>query len=299
MVFKGRGLSKKHFNIKVKYIIEDFLVQGAITLIYAPPKNGKSSFAMGLCKWLMDNTELYPCFIDYDNPTIALEDRKVNKIIEDYKHKFDYIHPDEIKITAKEAMTEMTNDAKHTSYQNVVLFFDSATNFISDVGNDTAVSSFIEKLKILRSAGATIILLHHTNKNEAGYKGSGNFSSQCDNIFSLTSENINEFEGNMLLERKDARFGKVKSVAFNLRKDNWEMRKVKYDDVNMPVHVQNTIREITKTLKKAKEALPQKDLLAALGKGEGDKTTKALLTKYTDIYWSFTKSGSSNLYALI
>lgn len=301
MVFKGRGLSKKHFNIKVKYIIEEFLVQGAITLIYAPAKNGKSSFCMGLCKWLMDSTDFYPCYIDYDNPTIAIQDRKADKIIEQYQDRFDYIHPDEVNISAQDALSEMLQDIKTTSYKNVVLFFDSAVNFIvgGDVRNDAAVLRLMEKLKLLRSAGATIILLHHSNKNEAGYKGSGDFVTQCDNVFSLTSEDINKLEGNMLLERTHARFGKVKNAAFNLRKDNWEMTKVEYADVNMPVHVQNFIREVKRILKKAKEPLTQKVVLEALGKGEADKTTKALLTQYTGQYWSFTKKGTSNLYALI
>jgi len=299
MVFKGRGLTKKHFNKKANYIIDEFLVQGAITMIYAPPKNGKSSFAIGLCKWLMDNTDVYPCYLDYDNPTIALEDRKVNNIIEEYNMQFDYVHPDVIRMSAKDAINEMLNDVKNTSYSNVVLFFDSATNFISDVGSDTAVSAFIEKMKILRSAGATIIILHHTNKSEAGYKGSGNFSSQCDNVFSLTSEDINELEGNILLERKDARFGRVKSVAFNLRKDNWEMKKVKYEDVNMPIYVQNYIREITRVLRKAKEPLNQTKLLEALGKNKADKTLLEILTKYTGVYWSFTEKGKAKLYSLL
>jgi len=299
MVFKGRGLTKKHFNKKANYIIDEFLVQGAITMIYAPPKNGKSSFAIGLCKWLMDNTDVYPCYLDYDNPTIALEDRKVNNIIEEYNTQFDYVHPDVIRMSAKDAINEMLNDVKNTSYSNVVLFFDSATNFISDVGSDTAVSAFIEKMKILRSAGATIIILHHTNKSEAGYKGSGNFSSQCDNVFSLTSEDINELEGNILLERKDARFGRVKSVAFNLRKDNWEMKKVKYEDVNMPIYVQNYIREITRVLRKAKEPLNQTKLLEALGKNKADKTLLEILTKYTGVYWSFSEKGKAKLYSIL
>jgi RecA-family ATPase len=299
MVFKGRGLTKKHFNKKANYIIDEFLVQGAITMIYAPPKNGKSSFAIGLCKWLMDNTDVYPCYLDYDNPTIALEDRKVNNIIEEYNTQFDYVHPDVIRMSAKDAINEMLNDVKNTSYSNVVLFFDSATNFISDVGSDTAVSAFIEKMKILRSAGATIIILHHTNKSEAGYKGSGNFSSQCDNVFSLTSEDINELEGNILLERKDARFGRVKSVAFNLRKDNWEMKKVKYEDVNMPIYVQNYIREITRVLRKAKEPLNQTKLLEALGKNKADKTLLEILIKYTGVYWSFSEKGKAKLYSIL
>lgn len=301
MVFKGRGLRKKHFNIKVNYIIDEFLVAGAITLIYAPAKNGKSSFAIGLAKWLIDNTEFYPCYIDYDNPTIAIQDRKADKIIEEYHDRFDYIHPDEIHMNEQDALNEMLQDIKNTSYKNVVLFFDSAVNFVvgRDVRNDAAVLRFIEKLKLLRSAGATIILLHHTNKNEAGYKGSGDFVTQCDNVFSLRSEDVNELEGNILLERTHARFGKVKHSAFSLRKDNWEMKKIKYDDVNMPVHVQNFIREVRRILKNAKEPLAQKAILEALGKGEGDKTTKSLLTQYTGQYWSFTKKGNSNLYALI
>jgi hypothetical protein len=33
MIFKGRGLKEKHFDAKVNYIIDEFLVQGAITLM--------------------------------------------------------------------------------------------------------------------------------------------------------------------------------------------------------------------------------------------------------------------------
>ena len=298
MIFKGRGLSKKHFNKKVSYIIDDFLVSGAITMIYAPPKNGKSSFAMGLCKWLMDNTDLYPFYLDYDNPTIALEDRKVNKIIEEYQHRFDYIHPDEVKMTAKSVIDELLNDVKRIDYSKVVLFFDSVKHFVSDISSDGTVNAFMEKMKILRSAGITIILLHHTNKNEANYKGSGGLLEDSDNVFSLTSESLNIHEGNMLLERKVARFGKVKSTAFNLRKDNWAMKAIDYKDAQLPHHVREFIKEVRRILTKEKQ-LNQTKLLEAMNKDKADRTSLDLLTEYTGRFWAFEEKGKAKLYTLI
>ncbi len=298
MIFKGRGLSKKHFNKKVSYIIDDFLVSGAITMIYAPPKNGKSSFAMGLCKWLMDNTDLYPFYLDYDNPTIALEDRKVNKIIEEYQHRFDYIHPDEVKMTAKSVIDELLNDVKRIDYSKVVLFFDSVKHFVSDISSDGTVNAFMEKMKILRSAGITIILLHHTNKNEANYKGSGGLLEDSDNVFSLTSETLNIHEGNMLLERKVARFGKVKSTAFNLRKDNWAMKAIDYKDAQLPYHVREFIKEVRRILTKEKQ-LNQTKLLEAMNKDKADRTSLDLLTEYTGRFWAFEEKGKAKLYTLI
>lgn len=295
--FKGKGLKEKHFDVKVNYIIDEFLVQGAITLIYAPPKKGKSSFAMGLCKYLMDTTALYPLYLDFDNPTIALEDRGINKVIKEYDGKFDYIHPDEICMSSLEAVNAMVRDTQENSYKDVVLFFDSVADFV-DIMSDNATMSFMNKLKILRNAGATIILLHHTNKNEVGYKGSSVLRSGCDNVYALSSESATSVEDYILLHSESARFGKIRDTAFSLKRESWTIEKVNYDDVHMPYHVREFIREVKKALQKEK-SLSQAKLLEAVGKAKDDKTSRALLAEYSGRYWSFTEKGTSKTYTLI
>ncbi|MDY0320402.1 MAG: AAA family ATPase [Arcobacteraceae bacterium] len=297
MIFKGKGLRAEHFNKKVNYIIDEFLVQGAITLLYAPPKKGKSSFAMGLTKYLIDNTTLYPLYLDFDNPIIALEDRGINKVIHEYMGRFEYVHPDIVCMTGIEAINAMVKDCEGgADYSNVVLLLDSATNFV-DVMDDRATTSFMNKLKILRNAGATIIILHHTNKSEQGYKGSSNFRSDCDNVFMLTSESANSLEDYILLNSESARFGKIRNSAFVLKRETWNITKISYDDVCMPYHVREFIREIKQVLQKEKQ-LNQTKLLEAIGKDKRDKTSAELLAEYSGRYWTVEEKGNSKIYTL-
>lgn len=274
-----------------------FWCRGAITLVYAPPKKGKSSFAMGLCKHLMESTKLYPLYLDFDNPIVALEDRGINRVIKEYSGRFDYIHPDEICMTSLEALNALVKDATQSDYSGVVLFFDSVADFV-DIMSDSAVSSFMAKLKTLRKAGATIILLHHTNKNENGYKGSSVLKSGSDNIFSLSSESGTMLEDYILLHSESARFGKIRNTAFSLKRESWSIEKINYDDVHMPYHVREFIREVKRVLAKEK-SLNQSKLLEAIGKEKDDKTSRALLAEYSGRYWNFVEKGTSKTYTLI
>jgi len=300
MIFRGRGLKKeKNFNVQVNYILDNFLVQGAITLIYAPPKNSKSGLAMGILKHLLEKTSFYPCYLDFDNPIVSLADKEIDLFIEKYQGQFDYIHPDEICMEGHEALSVMVKDCKEDpkKYKNTVLFFDSATDFC-DEGNDNSVKKFMHKLKILRNAGATIILLHHTNKTNGEYKGSSIFRSASDNVFSLTSEVINDNEDNILLESKNARFGKIRHSAFHLRKYSWDITLINYDDYCLPYHKREFIRDIRLSLKKAKAPLTQTKLLESINKQKDDKHSRELLNEFAGRYWEFIEKGKSKLYTL-
>jgi RecA-family ATPase len=295
--FRGRGLRAEHFEIETNYIIKDFLVERAITLIVAPPKKGKSLFAMGLCKYLIDHAKLNLQYFDFDNPLSAISDRGVDKIIKYYVNGLDYIHPEEVAITSTEALNLLVKNAEPNSYKNYVMIFDSIADF-ADVMSDSSSSAFMNKMKILRNAGATIILLHHSNKNESNYKGSSVFRSACDNMFSLESEVVNSIESNFMLNVESGRF-QVRNSAFNLLIDDFTLKLLNYDDVCMPHHVREFIREVKIALKKAKEPLNQTKLLEAIGKDKRDKTSAELLTEYTGRYWKLKETGKSKLYSLI
>lgn len=299
MIFTGKGVSVENLNIEVNYIIHEFLVEGAITLLYAPPKNSKSGLSMGIVKHLITQTNLRPYYFDFDNPLIALKDRKLDKFIDTYKSKFDYLHQDIVAMEGKEALIEMVNECKEnpSAYKKCVLFFDSASDFCDEM-IDSSVKNFMNRLKVLRNAGATIVLLHHTNKRTGEYKGSTFFKSMSDNVFSLTSEIVNKDEDNILLESIAARFGNIRHAAFKLKKYVFNLERLVYDDMCMPYHVREFIREVKIALKKAKAPINQTKLLEAIGKDKRDKTSCELLTEYSGRYWEFKEKGKSKLYSL-
>lgn len=294
--FRGKGLRAEHFEIKTNYIIKDFLVERAITLIVAPPKKGKSRFAMGLNKYLIENSELSPQYFDFDNSLAAIADRGADKIIKYYVNGFDYIHPEEVAMTSTQALNKLVENAKPNSYKNYVMTFDSVADFV-DVMSDSASSAFMNKIKILRNAGATVILLHHSNKNETSYKGSSVFRSASDNMYSLEAETINTNESNFLLHVEAGRF-RVRNSAFNLKADDFTLTQLNYDDVSMPLHVRDFIRDVKQALKKAKCEMKQGDLLDAIGKAKDDKTAREILTEYSGSHWEFKEKGNSKLYFL-
>jgi len=73
--FRGHGLKSEHFNHEVNYIIDNFLVEQAITIYFAPPKQGKSRYSLGLTKYLYENTDKIIQYFDFDNPLSALKER--------------------------------------------------------------------------------------------------------------------------------------------------------------------------------------------------------------------------------
>ncbi len=296
MFFKGKGLKPSHFNKKAKYIVDNFLVDGAINLIYAPPKTGKSSFAVSLLKYLLENTKYYNLYIDYDNPIVALEDRGVSKIIEKYSG-FDYIHPDVVCMGADEVMKTLIKDLDETDYKDTIIFFDSVADFV-DVMSDSAVSGFMNNIKLLRNAGATVVLLHHTNKNEGTYKGSSVFRSACDNMFFLNSKKIDRDKAYILLKSTSSRFGKIRNKAYLVDYSSWTMKEEDYEKVSIPLSHQDFIKKVVSVLKNNKE-IKQGELLEMIGKDKADKTSLELLSAYNDKYWIYKMEGKSKIYTTI
>lgn len=292
--FKGKGLKKRSFNFETNYILDKFLVERAITLIYAQPKTGKSRFANGLSKYLATSTNFHVQYFDFDNSLSALKDRGIDDLVEELEGRFDYIHPEEVAVTSKEALDRLTDNAHNNVYAGYVLVFDSATDFC-DEGNDNSVKIFMNKLKTLRNAGATIIILHHTNKKDPNYKGSTVFRSASDNVYSLVNEHEDVTGVTYLLEVDAGRF-KVEDVAFHLTSEHYNLTQRDYADVRIPESERIFIREVTQALSKEENGLNQSKLLEKLGKGKADKTSLTLLERYTDKHWKFTEKGKSKIY---
>lgn len=307
--FRGKGVRKKNEPTVTKHIIKDFLIENTITLIYAPPKQGKSMFLCGVAKWIYKNTRSFVEYYDFDNPLIALEDRKVDLLWEELEDRFDYIHPEELERTtkdedvvivdAKDVLNTLAKDASviDKNYKDTIFMFDSATDFC-DESSDTSVKIFMSRLKRLRLAGATIIILHHTNKKDPSYKGSTVFKSASDNIYKLTNEYEDSTGKVYLLEKDDGRF-RVESCAFKLN-TGYNLEQIEYETACIPKDELEDIDKVIRTLKANNGNMKQGELLEkALNTKSTNKTAVRLLEKYTNKHWSCKQEGRTNIYTLI
>lgn len=310
-LFRGKGIRKSKTQIEVNYIVKDFLVEGSITVVFGPPKQGKTMFLLGLTKWIYKNTNMFIEYFDFDNPLIAMQDRRADELWEELNDRFDYIHPEELEknmrdeealfVEAKEVLDALTKaaDIGEKNYRNTVMIFDSASDFCDET-SDSSVKLFMSKLKRLRIAGATVIVLHHTNKRDPSYKGSTIFKSASDNMYKLKNEYEDETGKTYILEKDDdARF-RVKDCAFKLSAEDFNMDILDYTEVCIPVHEQLDIRKVTVTLRQNKAPMKQGELLdKALETTSVNKNATAFLNKYEGKHWQSELKGRTKIYSLI
>lgn len=309
--FKGKGFKRVEEQQELEYIVPDFLIKNLINIVFAPPKQGKSMFMCGLSKWIYKNTKMRIEYYDNDNPAIALVDRGIDTLCEEQKDRFDYILGDELESLMRDEDTAISDmkdvlellvkdvDSINKNYQDILFIFDSATDFCNEM-DDNSVKGFMGKMKKLRRAGATIVILHHTNKRDPNFKGSGVFRSSSDVLYKLTLEYENSDGMVYKLEKENdkARF-RIKNCAFIL-KDNFELEMLDYDEVCISQADQIDIRKIVVTLRQNKGSMQQGELLsAALDTTSANKTAISFLERYNNKYWTFTKEGRNNIYTLI
>lgn len=297
--FRGKGLKPEHFNHDVRYIIDNFLVEQAITIYFAPPKHGKSRFSLGLTKYLHDNTDKIVQYFDFDNPLSALKERGASDVIEQLIDRLDYVHPETAAMMSHEALKLLADGAVGNAYCDYVMIFDSITDFVRDVQNEAMAKGFMNVMKRLRNAGATIILLHHTNKNEKNYQGSGVFKSAADNVYFMRSGNGTEQHDIFLLDVEAGRFH-VDNTAFRLDKVSYDLQIVAYDQAVIRPEEQSFIDAIKEVLKKNPDGIGQSQLLAEIGKAKDDKLARNNLAKYTGRFWEIKDGkGKLKLYFLL
>lgn len=291
--FRGRGLKPEHFNKEVRYIVENFLVEEAITIFYAPPKNGKSRLALGLTKYLCSTTNKIVEYFDFDNSLASLNERGAALVIGELSDCLDYVHPEISPMTSKEVLTKLTEGAEPGAYKDYVFLLDSVTDFVPDVQNENMAKAFMNDMKKLRNAGATLILLHHTNKNEKNYQGSPVFKSAADNMYYMHQGNGTEKNDLFLLDVDAGRFH-VENTAFYLDKSTYALSIAPYDQAVIKPEEQAFINTVKEVLKKHPDGIGQSELLKEIGKEKDDKLGRANLFKYINRFWN-TQDGKGRL----
>lgn len=297
--FRGNGLKPEHFNKEVRYIVENFLVEEAITIFYAPPKNGKSRLALGLTKYLCERTNKIVQYFDFDNSLASLKERGAALVIGELSDCLDYVHPEISPMTSKEVLTKLTEGAEPGAYKDYVFLLDSVTDFVPDVQNENMAKAFMNDMKKLRNAGATLILLHHTNKNEKNYQGSPVFKSAADNMYYMHQGNGTEKNDLFLLDVDAGRFH-VENTAFYLDKSTYALSIAPYADAIIKPDEQVFIDSVKEVLKKHPDGIGQSELLKELGKAKADKQARASLSQYTGRFWKMDEGkNNSKIYHIL
>jgi len=295
------SLDLHHFSTEAEteFLVQDFIAKERIVMYWADGGTGKSTLAYALINYIQINHKMrMVTIIDPDNPLDELRVKKVDSILMKYDN-LKVIHSETLLIRAIEVLDELVSYVSPDFYKDCLFLLDSAREFV-DVDNNKAVQSFMEQVKKLRSAGATVIIIMHGNKDGKNYQGSNHFFNSCDAISKVRKGSIQK-DGKFvyIIDTSKGRAG-AKSCAFSVNINNYHLEQISYDIATLSNYDAEFIAKVTPILKENKDGINQKNLLEALGLPEDNKAGREALSKFTDKYWKVIKGlKNANFYHLI
>lgn len=288
------SLTPSDFNKSTEFLMPGVLAKNMITLVYADGGNGKSWLGFAIANYCA-NANNHVVYLDYDNPLSVLQERGVDKKLVAAHQNLLYIQRSKSELSAYDLLHRMSQNATSQRYANHVIIIDSLRNF-AEVNNDNKIMAVMDMLMDLREAGATIVVLHHSNKDGRNYQGSNHIRNSVDNMFQLKKLALSNGIG-VLLEVKKERCS-INDCAFEIDPATFTMHvkdiieaRLSEDDLHFVEAVKRTI-ELTPGLNKTA-------LLEAAGTSKDDKTARARLEKYEGIYWQSKKHNNRIVYQVV
>lgn len=288
-------LTPEDFNQKTEFLIDGFLPKHLITMIYADGGHGKTFTAMGLAKFAA-LSGMDVIYLDYDNPMSVLKERGVEKKLILSCQNLRYVHRSKTPMQPLEMLCALEAEAVAGRFKNTFIVLDSLRDF-SDVNNDSKAMQLGEKLKNLREAGATIIVLHHSTKNGSNYQGSNNIRNSIDNMYQLTKIESPEGEIRWILTVKKERAAIV-DTALSIKVDDLSIMPIDIETARLSNEDKSFIDQ-TKTILTNTPGINKTDLLETLGFNKSDKTARDKLEQFEEIYWKAEKVKGVYHYALV
>ena len=291
------------------YLYRNLIVKAEITLIAAKPSSGKSLTTMALSNMALQDNANYVFYFDLDNSPTTLKKRGIDKIEQRWGERFQYHSPLQKKngrVVKKEDIWNVITKLKTRNLQNILIVFDSAKNFLkagADRDKNKDVSPLMDFFRVLRDLGATVILLHHTNKpnkdlGELTYAGSSAWEEDSSNAFLL---GYNDYKKTFIFTPFKNRIGDIEEIAFVYKEENHSLSQVEVEwakETQLDETIRDEIIDFIKTshqkpiysqiMKHMQElGFTNKDKVNAIvqvGKGKYWKTTKVPEKNNRDIY---------------
>lgn len=294
---KDCAVKPKDFDKPKKpMLINGFLYQNSITLIYSPPKQGKSWLSYAIAKTCSKSEHIESIYyLDMDNSFTTMKDRGFDK------HLFEIegltcMTKATIQNTPFEKLEEIASCAKSEAFSKVIFVIDTIKDFIEFDKNNQA-NSFMRLLVTIRDAGATLLVLHHSNKNEKGISGSQAFINSSDNIYSLRQTSKEDTKLFFHLAVTHAR-GVIEDKDFSVDTKTLELTEEDDPSVMLSEEEKEFVEKIKSVLYKEKEGINQSALLQKLSLRKDSKKHLAMLKEYIGVFWKVEKVRNINLFKL-
>lgn len=281
------SLQQHDFNEKVDFIFDKVLAKRLITLFYADGGNGKSWLAFALAKHCVQRG-LNTVYCDFDNPLSVLKERHIDKNLIQAHHDLNYIQRGKCQLSPQDLLQKLDEQAIGNAFDHYVFFIDSLRNFCN-VNNEQQSMSTMDTLMNLREAGATIIILHHSNKDGKNYQGSNNIRNSVDNMYQLVKLNnaqANQDEIRLHLKVKKER-ANIHDAAYLINTRTLGITAIDEETATLGTAKEAFVQAVLATLKEGKANKTQ--LLQAANKSKDDKTARHWLDEFDGKYWQSEK----------
>jgi archaellum biogenesis ATPase FlaH len=183
-------------DVKTEYLLDKLIPKGSITLLFGRGGAGKTSLCLQMCRAIaeglpfgdLQTTKTAVYYVDFENPLAVLKER-VESI-----GKTDSVYIWHLSSKPQPPRLDMKEWALYKQLPPGLLIFDTLrAAHLSDENSSLDMAVVISRLKELREAGFTILLLHHTPKGNDGiYKGSTALLDLVDHCISLEQVNRDE-----------------------------------------------------------------------------------------------------------
>lgn len=293
-------LTPDDFNIQdQKAFIMDFLYSNTITVIYSPPKQGKTWLGYGLATTVArDNTISEVVYLDMDNSLNTLKDRAVNEILLPHP-KIKYVSGSKLRISPMEHLRLIAREAVPGNFEGVVFFLETTKDYV-DTDSKSQSEEFMKIVMKMRDAGATIVIMHHATKTGRTISGVQVFINSPDTVYELTQKGRDENNLHFMLNITHAR-NLVKDTGLTVNTKTLELRKLEDIYATMSEYEEIFVRKAKTALEKEKEGVGQTALLKATGHDKTDKTARDTLEKFVGKIWEKhqVRKGQPTTYTLI
>ena len=290
---EASALTTDDFNENVEFVYDDFIAKRMITLVYADGGSGKSWFGFALAK-LAAELKYQVIYLDFDNSLPVLKERRVDTLLVKQFPNLRYIHRGKCETDGRDLLQKLSDSAIGKTFENVVFVIDSLRD-IGDMGNDTIAMKTMDKIKNLRESGATVIALHHANKDGRNYQGSNNIRNSVDNMYQLKKMEVSKGIGMYFsLEKERA---SISDKAFDICPTTFDLTEVSLVEAKCNEQDIEFINDVKEVLSKS-NGINKTQLLDSIGIAKDNNQARARLDKYTGIYWKSEKNGRQHLYTL-
>lgn len=305
------GLQTVNFNYTIEDIanapdddmlIPNILPLGSILVIVASYGQGKSTLIRQLLlSLLQSNSNVYVHYVEADNPKQRLKKFGLHESLANYGERFQIFGNNsdclDMHLSYIDMLLETTKLQKEHKERNYIIVVDNLKNIAkkNKFGLIDTNELFVYE-KRFRFVGGTIIISHHTNKKgvSADTKDILNF---CDASFKL---HYNDVSNAIILEPdKQSRFHLEPKAFLVDSKTKTIVAEVDYNSTMLPDSERQIINHVVEVLTYVdqinqdhliKETMKYRNKLAM-----GEKRFRAILHKYSDIYWTTIRSKKNSL----